>query len=422
MNDRLSKLGRLTSALALGALAMVASAQEVPSEVKAAIVRADEAVAKIIAIPSGQRTFDNTVGALDDLVSRLDSETGLALFMQYVSSSEKERADSRAAEEAYTAWSIALGKNEELYKAVKAYADTKPKLEGEQERLLAFTLRDYRRAGMDLSVAQRNRLKEIELELQKLATDFQKNIYEDETVILLTEAETKGLPADTKASLKRAGSMYILSMDGPTFNAAMDYMVDEDARQRAWYAYKRRGGQRNVRLLEKILGLRAEMATTLGYRNTVDYEIETRMAKNSETVAKFYRELQPIVRQKAKQDYDLFLAEKRKFTRDRNAKLYPWDYSFYKKQLLKTKYAVDSQKVAEYFPVTQVFDGLFQITSSIYGIEFKDVTADTEKLGLPKWHEDAKLWAVSDKGSGELLGHIYTDLFPRENKYNHAAC
>jgi thimet oligopeptidase len=202
----------------------------------------------------------------------------------------------------------------------------------------------------------------------------------------------------------------------------MDYVEDGGVRQKAWFAYKRRGGQRNVRLLERILALRAEAASTLGYKNTVDYEIETRMAKDSGTVAKFYNELRPIVRRKAQVDFNQFLAEKRAVTKDKNAKLYPWDQSFVKQRLMKSKYAVDSQKVAEYFPVNQVFDGLFQITSSIYGIEFKDVTADAPKLGLPTWHADAKLWSISDKASGELLGHIYTDLFPRENKYNHAAC
>jgi thimet oligopeptidase len=423
MSNPFRTLHRAMAAVGLGALALMAQAQEVPPEVKEALKRADEAVAKIVAVPASQRTFDNTVGALDDLSTRLESETNLALFMQNVSTSEKEREDSRAAEEAVSEWGIAVGKREDLYQAIKAYADTKPNLQGEQKRLLEFILRDYRRAGMDLPVEKRERLKAIEIELQKLATDFQKNIYEDETVAFMSEKELKGLPDDLKKSLKKtSGDLYIVTMDGPTFNAVMDYVEDGEARKKAWFAFKRRGGQRNVRLLERILALRAEASSMLGYKNTVDYEVETRMAKNSETIAKFYADLRPIVRTKAKQDYDQFLAEKRAYTKDRNAKLYPWDQSFYKKRLLKTKYAVDSQKVAEYFPVTQVFDGLFQITSSIYGIQFKDATADAPKLGLPVWHPDAKLWAVSDKQSGELLGHIYTDLYPRENKYNHAAC
>lgn len=412
----------MAGTLACAAFAMVARAQDVPPAVTEALNAADAAVAKIIAVPPSQRTFDNTVGALDDLGTNLDTATSLPIFMQNVAASEKEREDARAAEEVVTAWQIALGKNEELYKVIKAYADTHPQLKGEQKRLLEFTLRDYRRSGMDLSPEDRKKVADIEIELQKLTTDFQKNIYDDESVVFLSEAETKGLPADVKKGLKRGGDFYILTMDGPTFNAAMDYLDNEQARERVWFAYKRRGGQKNVRLLERILKLRNQEATMLGYKTTVDFEIETRMAKNSGTVAKFYSGLQPLVRVKAKADYAQFLAAKKKLMGAKATKLYPWDYSYLKQYLLKTQYAVDSQKVAEYFPVQRVFDGLFQVTSRIYGIQFKDVTANAPKLGLPVWDADVKLWEVSDKKSGELLGHIYTDLFPRPNKYNHAAC
>lgn len=403
-------------------LAGLASA-DVPPNVAAAIKRANDSVSTIIAVSPASRTFDNTVGALDDLSAHLDTDTSLTIFMQNVSTSDKERQDARDAEEAVTAFLIDLGKREDLYKAIKGYADSNPKLEGEQKRLLDFTMRDYKRDGMDLSAEKRNRLKDIELQLQKMSTEFQTNIYEDETVVFMRPAELAGMPEDILKELKPTqNGLLIVPMDGPTFEAALDYVKSSDARQRIWTAYKRRGGQKNVDLLEKILKLRAEQASILGYKNSVDYNVETRMAKDSGTIAKFYDDLRPLVRKKAEIDYALLLDAKKKDTKDANAKLYPWDTSYYKQQLMVSKYAVDSQKVAEYFPVTAVFDGLFQVASSLYGIEFKDVTADAAKLNLPMWHPDVKLWAVSDKKSGALLGHIYTDLYPRENKYNHAAC
>lgn len=414
---------RTSLALSFAALAYSAVAQEVPTNVKDALAKAEASIAKIVAVPTGQRNFSNTLGALDDLSTQLDTDTSLTIFMQNVSTSEKERADARAAEEAVTGFLIDLGKREDLYNAIKAYADTNPTLQGEQKRFLDFTMRDYHLSGMDLPAERRARLKAIELELQKLESDFSKNIYEDETVAFLSAAELKGVPTDVTSGLsKTVGGLLIVPMDGPTFNAIMDFCEVEGTRKKVWLAYKRRGGKRNVRLLEKILPLRAEAASILGFKNTVDWQVNTRMAKDSETISKFYTDLQPKVRVKAKTDYAEFVAEKRRVVKDPKAGLYPWDQAFIKNRLLRTKYSVDSQKVAEYFPVKQVFDGLFQITSSLYGIEFKDVTADAPKLGLPVWHPDVHLWAVSDKATHELLGHIYTDLFPRENKYNHAAC
>lgn len=414
---------RVLTFLALGLSITSMAAADVPPKIKEAIDRAEAAVQSIVRVPSTERNFGNTLGALDDLAVRLDDDTSLTIFMQYVSSDEKERQNARDAEEAVSTYLIDLGKREDLYNAVKAYADSSPSLAGEQKRLLEFTMRDYRRAGMMLPEAQRNRLKEIEVQLQKLSTDFQTNIYEDQSVVFLRGTELKGLSPDVMKTLSKAqNGLYIVPLDGPTFNAVLDQVISESARQTAWTAYKRKGGKKNVALLEKILKLRAEGSKLLGYKNTVDYEIETRMAKNSETVAKFYSDLRPVVRKKAELDLKELTGAKRRFTKRPNARLNPWDYSFYKNYLMKEKYAVDSEKVAEYFPVKAVFDGLFQITSALYGIEFRDVTKNATSLGLPVWHSDVQLWAVHDKSNGELLGHIYTDLFPRDNKYNHAAC
>lgn len=356
--------------LGLASCLLSTSLADVPQNVTDALAKAEATVKAIIAVPNAERNFDNTLGALDGMSVNLDNDTSLTLFMQYVSTDAKVREDSRDAEEAVSSYLITLGKREDLYNAVKAYADTNPTLEGEQKRLLEFTMRDYRRAGMMLTPEKRARLQAIEIELQKMATEFQTNIYEDETIVILSKEELKGVPADVLATLKPTqNGYYAVGMDGPTSSAILDYARHGSTRQRVWTEYKRRGGQRNVVLLEKILKLRDEGSSLLGYDDTVDYEIETRMAKNSDTVAKFYTDLTPIVRRKARADYQELLAAKKAHVGAKYGnKLYPWDQAFYKNELLRSKYAVDSQKVAEYFSMQAVFDGLFQISSSLYGI------------------------------------------------------
>ena len=46
---------------------------------------AEEGIGKIVAVPDGQRTFDNTVGALDDIYGRLELDTNFITFMSNVS-------------------------------------------------------------------------------------------------------------------------------------------------------------------------------------------------------------------------------------------------------------------------------------------------------------------------------------------------
>ena len=56
-------------------------------------------------------------------------------------------------------WAVGIDYREDVYKAIKAFADTKPKLAGEDKKLLDETMRDYRRAGLALPPEKRTRSK-----------------------------------------------------------------------------------------------------------------------------------------------------------------------------------------------------------------------------------------------------------------------
>jgi thimet oligopeptidase len=391
------------------------------SPIADALNKANAGIERIIAVPDGQRNFDNTVGALDDILVQLDIDTSMTQFMNHVSTDAAERERGALAEEHYNNWLIELGKNEGVYKAVRAVADKKPKLEPEAQRLLEFTLRDYRRAGMELPLAQRDELKKLQIEIARLGIDFERNVRDDETTVPLTRDELKGMDDEFIAALPKAGELYLVSMDYPIFNPIMDFCESEIGRSKVWLAYKRRGGQKNVRVLEQILKLRAQAAEMLGYRTASDFENEVRMSKNAHVIKDFYDKLRPLVRKKAQQDFDEFLQAKREHTGDANAKLYPWDQSFYQKKLQLEKYAVDARKVQEYFPMQRATEGLFSITQSLYGLEYKNITERAKSEGRKFWHPDVELYEVWDKASNQLLGEFYLDLYPRENKYGHAA-
>src|SRR5262249_40615779 len=104
-------------------------------------------------------------------------------------------------------------------------------------------------------------------------------------------------------------------------------------------------------------------------------------------------------------------------TGDNNCKLYPWDTSFYLNVLSKTKYSVDPQKVREYFPLDRCIQGLFSITQSLYGLEYRDVTKTTKDL----WNGDVQCFAVWHQAAKKPLGPPYSAPSPRANKSGHAA-
>ncbi len=406
--------------MVLGLLVPAAiAAGEVPqdSPVREALERADKSVAKIVAVPDGKRTFDNTLGALDDLIAQLELDTSMTAFLSYVSTDASQRDAGQLAEEHILNWTIDLEKREDLYRAVKAYADTKPALKGEQKRALEHALRDFRRAGMALDPKVREELKGIEKEITRLGIAFEKNIRDDETRVALTRQELSGLPDDWFQGIERTGDLYLVGMSYPQFEPIMDFCDNETTRHKMWVAFKRRGGKENVRVLEQMLKLRAQAARLLGYATPADYETEIRMTKDARTVQAFYDKLRPLVRRKALQDREALLAAKRSYTGDPDAKLYPWDTSFYLNILRKTKYSVDPQLVREYFPLDRVIQGLFSVTQSLYGLEYRDVTRSQPSL----WHADVQVYEVYDRASKKLLGKFYLDLYPRDNKFSHAA-
>ena len=391
------------------------------SPVAAALVRADAAVEKIVAVPAGKRTLANTIVAIDDLTVQVRLDTEFLQFMAYVSPDTALRNQGHQAEVSVRNWMIAVMKRADLYGAVRKFADTNPELGEQDARLLERLLRDYRRAGMSLTVEKRDALKVLQVELSKKSIEFESIIRADETRVPLTRAELKGMPAQWLEIQPISNGIFLIGMDYPSFLPLMDYCEIEATRQKVWIAYKRRGGLKNVRQIEKILTLRAKVANLLGYSHPADFETEIRMSKSAQAVIDFYQTLRPKLRKKARLDFAEFTRAKRKHTGRKDAKLKPWDQSFYEKRLMREKYSVDPEKVRQYFPLNRVIDGLFSITQSLYGLSYREITEQAGRLGTPVWHPDVKFFEVTDIGTGQVMGRFFLDLHPRPNKYGHAA-
>jgi len=397
-----------------------ATPEELTATVQEAFANADVEIEAIIAIPDNQRTFENTVGALDDMMARLDYASNMPAFMAYVHEDAAIRQAAQGAAQMWSDWSIDFATNEELYNAIKSYADSNPELVGEQARMLEHTMRDYRRSGMSLSKEDREKLKNIQKELGTLEIEFDTNIREDKTIVPIPLGALTGVPQDVIDSIEVKDGMYQVTLDYPTFGPIMDYCSVPETRKAVRSTYSKRAPQ-NVEVLENIIRLRDEASDLLGYATTADYETETKMSKSAAAVAEFYEKLRPVVRKKAEKDWEELLEAKRKDTGDPNAEFYPYDFSYYYEKIKNEKYAVDSQKVQEYFPLQGVMDGLFEITQLLYGIEYREVTDIADERGTPLWHDDVRLFEVWDTATGKQLGEFYIDLHPRDNKYSHAA-
>jgi len=168
--------------------------EEVESSAKDAIAKANATLDKIGAQDPGKVTFQSTVVALDDMNWEATTVANRAVVIQESSPSADMRSAAEKAIKLLQDWSVGVDYREDVYKAVKAFEQTKPKLTGEDEKLLKETMRDYRRAGLELPPEKRKEVEAMRKELAKLSTDFSTNIADTQAPVVFTKAELEGVP------------------------------------------------------------------------------------------------------------------------------------------------------------------------------------------------------------------------------------
>jgi thimet oligopeptidase len=367
-------------------------------------------------------TADKTIADGNAALDRISYQVGLAGgrlgLIEQTSTNAALRDAATDANKKIADWSVGTDYRQDVYAAVKAYAATNPQLSGEDKKLFDDTLRDYRRAGLDLPKDQRDEVEKLRKQLTALETDFENNVTKATKSLKFTKAELDGIPNEFLAQkgIKTGDDVYTLKAN-ITFHAMMvsDNAKREETRKRFSIARNNLAREENLPLLQKILVLRDEIAHKLGYASYADYATETRMVKNAATAIDFEEKLKAGLQPKFDAELEEFRQLKIKDTGDTNATINVWDTAYYGNQLKKTKYNVDAEQLRVYFPMDRVLEGLFAIYQHIFGLKF-------ERVEPPyKWVDDLQCYTVSDAKTGEPLGVFYLDMFPREGKYNHFA-
>ena len=392
--------------------------EAIEASMKDAIAKANSALDQIGAQDLSKVTFKSTVVALDDLTYQAGITANRATIIKETNTNPAMRTAAENAVKAFQEWAVGIDYREDVYKAIKAFADTHPKLTGEDEKLLKETLRDYRRAGLELPQDQRKEVEQLRKELSKLGTDFDTNIVKSTAPVMFTKADLDGVPESFLASpgIKTGDDVYTVMANVTwQFITVEENAKSEAIRKQLYVIHDTLAKDSNVSVLNQMLALRNKIALRLGYKSWDDYQTEIKMAKTGANAEKYINDLVAGIQPK----FDSELAELQKLkaaeTNDPNAKIMVWDWRYYSNQRNKQKYEVDKEALRAYFPFQKVLDGMFNIYQSIFGLKF-------EKIAAPyKWIDDLQLYLVTDAASGEPLGMFYLDMFPREGKFNHFA-
>jgi len=366
-------------------------------------------------IPAAQRTFQNTVAALDLIQNEAQTAFLKIDFLMNVSPLPEVREATKEAVDVLNRELIELSYDEGVYRAVKEYAALGEVLQGPEKKLLETTMRAYRRMGFDLLSEVRTEVKENAKKRAELGTEFGKNINDWKDHIAVTRDELAGLPDSYIAGLCRDDKgKYLVTLEYPDFVPFMESAQNASKRQELADKNSRKGGEENLTILAELVKLRAENAKLLGYKDHADYKTEDRMAKRGQAVGEFLSGLRDGARPLVAKELLDITALKREDTGDKEAEIHYYDVAYYSRMLKEKRYDMDEQKIKEYFPLAAVKNGMFEIYQTLLGVTF------TRLEGYKLWHEDVELYEVRNT-DGALVSYFMLDLYPREGKYSHAA-
>lgn len=296
----------------------------------------------------------------------------------------------------------------------RAFADASAdSLDPEESRLLTHLLRDFRRGGVELEDAERERVQQLTERDTELSLAFSRNIRDGRREVKVPLAALAGLPQDfIDARPADEDGLVALSTDYPDLMPVREYATDRATRIALVGAYNELAWPDNEPILAELLEVRAERARLLGYADWADYETETRMIGGGAQIAEFLTRLDEASAPAAEAEYPLLLERLRQDAPDASAVTIA-DFWHVLSTMKRERHDVDAQLVRSYFPFENVLDGILDVTGRLLDVEYVPVES-------PAWHEDVRTYDV--RRDGERIGRIHLDLHPREGKFSHAAC
>ena len=384
-------------------------------DTEAGLAAADELVDRVA--NGSESTFTATMVALDQALDRVQIAYGRGAFMARVHTDTTVRDAGQAAEEQLAKWRVALASRGDLYDAVRRFASTPEAsgLTGERRRLLDHWLRDFRRAGHELDPAARAELERLRNRLVELEVVFQRNVDEVHDGIEVTREGLAGLPASYVDRLppgSRPGTWEV-GLDYPSVFPFLDQADRRDLRRDLEGRLFNRGAEVNRPVIEEALCIRKRIAALFGLPSWAHFALEVKMAGDPAAVEHFYAELVPPLQAKARAEFARLTGLLEADTGDTD--LQSWDWRYYENQVRRREFGLDQNRIAEYFPLDAVVEGMLSLTGDVFGLAYRRIEP------THAWHPDVLLYQVRDRATDEPIAHFYADLFPRDGKFGHAA-
>ena len=364
-------------------------------------------------------TFENVIEALAFSGEKLEIVSGIFFNLNSAETNDEIQKIAQEVSPLLTEFSAKISQNLALFKKIKKVFDEKEKynLNEEQEMLLNETYKGFVRSGALLNDADKEKFKNISIELSKKSLQFGQNVLAETNNYFKHISDEKDLAGIPEAILEqyreeakeRNLDGFVVTLQYPSFLPLMTYAENRELRKELALANGKKSFQNNEfdnqNLIKEIISLKQEKAKLLGYENYADYVLEERMAKSPAQVKSFLNELL----EKAKPYAEKEVEELKKLAKaDGIEAMESYDHTFYAERLRKQKFDIDDEELKPYFQLEKVQDAVFGLAKTLFGLEFKETTE------VQKYHEEVKTYEIFEDGTFKAL--LYADYFPRKGK------
>jgi oligopeptidase A len=387
-----------------------------------ALISEARATIEHVATNKDEPTWDNFVAPLSDAVDRLGRAWGQVGHLNAVVNTPALREAHNLNLPKITDFYSDFGLDERLFARYRALSAAPgfAALAADRRKVVDNALRDFRLSGAELPEDKKARLKLVDEELAQLSSRYEDNVLDATNgwELFIDDAQKlAGLPADVLAAAREAAaadgkSGWKLSLRMPCYLPVMQYAEDRGLRETLYRANATRASEfgkpewDNSALITRILALRREEATLLGYSSFAEVSLVPKMAASPAEVLGFLRDLAARAKPHAERD----MAELKSFARDELGlpELAAWDLPYASEKLREARYSFSDQEVKQYFPEDRVLAGLFRVVETLFGVSIRESKA-------PAWHPTVRFFDVVDR-DGNVSGQFYLDLYARAGK------
>ncbi|KAI8985057.1 hypothetical protein BDB01DRAFT_842942 [Pilobolus umbonatus] len=376
-------------------------------------------------------TYEGSIGRLTELENEVSRAYGILSHLNGVKNSPDIRATLEKIQPEFTKLSLLMNQSIPKYKALDELKNTPERwnrLDKVQQRIVDHALRDMKHAGVGFhpDSVEKKRFNEISERLSQLSLKFGNNVLDATKAFkefITDKNQLAGCSESLLETLKKNAEAqgvkegYCITLDYPIYGPFMMNCTNRPLREKIYRANITKaseGALNNEPVINEILSLKTEKAKLLGYNTPADLSLSVKMAEILPAAESLLNSLFTSSLPYAKKE----LEELTDFASKKlgePAPLQPWDVAYVTEQYRKELFKYDEETISEYFSFPKVLKGLFDVANEVLGIQVKELSADElTKKEITLWHEDAKVFEVSEEG--EVKAYFYGDFYSRPSE------